>query len=122
MNSPVSFDGSSPAPDHCGVDHHHRVSPEGGAKVALSPMSAGQNSVGESRAAERQRLKPTFRTQASALMKKNLTYQRRNWCAPGILLSLRCRAIVQLPLLQASESFLRTHALSSQEIKLLPRA
>lgn len=28
-------------------------------------------------------LKPTFATQASALMKKNLTYQKRNWCVSG---------------------------------------
>lgn len=36
------------------------------------------NELGD-RAVSRRKLKPTFGTQASALMKKNLVFQKRNW-------------------------------------------
>lgn len=42
-----------------------------------NPAFAGDE-VGD-RAVSRRKLKPTFRTQAGALMRKNLVFQKRNW-------------------------------------------
>lgn len=44
-----------------------------------NPAFAGEE-LGD-RVVSRRKLKPTFGTQASALMKKNLVFQRRNWRA-----------------------------------------
>lgn len=60
------------------ASHSSSSSRDGSPAASLGGKNAGATPAAGD--VDRRRLRPSFATQAGALMRKNLVYQKRNWC------------------------------------------